>query len=433
MSWYIESWQPPDGLAFISNRPDEQIVSEVFFVGAPQFQLVPVRDLATALWPTRGAFQDGLRIATPAASPAPAPEPFAEARFETLSQAVELVRRMFVVLGPDLPPPGGSVPVPPLPPPDGLGARATLLASQIGESIRVLDEHGADQRRALRHRFHDLLRSFPHDALRSFAVDSLAAMPDGDDPEDRVAVVVLLEKTGLWSGVPEILKEWVQRRKLLGLDAPGEVPAWQGGRVRSSGVAVQGRVLRGLPFRIPSPRTLPWPYERGLWTLGHHLAAGTADRHYLAALTTAESFLPLLCGALLLAAGTIELTPGASENVDRMFSKASAWLSRSLPDSRLARHPGAESLIAHTVTAMAARNQAHIVATETARREAARLAEQQRAQEREQERARRAAELEDSRRQDELESIAREREESEREARDDERSYPPPPPLYPHR
>jgi hypothetical protein len=100
MAWYIESWDVADGYAFagfrgsISEEPES-----LTYVSAPHFDPIPVRDMATVRWSTRGTFQERLYG-----------DDNREVRFGSLDQVIEMVRRGYLASGTGTPPeegPGG--------------------------------------------------------------------------------------------------------------------------------------------------------------------------------------------------------------------------------------------------------------------------------------------------------------------------------------
>src|SRR5262249_35934602 len=100
MAWYIESWDVVDGQAFGGLRlGDGMTPRELVFVAPPSFAPVPVRDSATALWGTRGTFQEGF-----------IGEDDREVVFPSLEHLIETVRRAYLAGGVEggSPPEGGA-------------------------------------------------------------------------------------------------------------------------------------------------------------------------------------------------------------------------------------------------------------------------------------------------------------------------------------
>jgi hypothetical protein len=361
MSWYIETWNPADGLAFVSRR-DESGPAEVFFVGAPQFHPLPVRHVATALWATRAGFQEGVYVPRPPLGAANAPG-LAEMEFKTLEQAIKFVRRVFIALGPQTTPGNLLPPVAPRP----IKPKGSALVAQAFTDLTV----GADRKLAAKS-LRDLAQQSEYEeCLRDFFIAALAAMPSANDSspepdENRAALLLLLEKSGLWESVSHIMRDWVLARQKANVHLEDELPQWQAGRLTGSGAVVQARLLNGLLFKVPAPVPLPSPYLRGLPTLGHHVCAASSDRAYLNLLNEPEPFLQLHAASLLLASATIDLASGSKRYFGAVAETASVWLAQTVVDRSLEEVPGAEALISQLVRTLAETNEAAFVAAENA-------------------------------------------------------------------
>jgi hypothetical protein len=358
MAWYIETWNPADGLAFISRRDGSQAV-EVFFVGSPQFHPLPVRNVATAWWAARATFQESAVDITRTVVSSATEQGrggFAELRFETLPQAITFVRRVFIALGPDTTPFTGSIPTPPL----VLGPQGAALTARITKSLAK----GAEKRL-----LGGMLRELSEDpeviaGLRALFMRALCDMPaaatDGklEADEQRVALLVLLEKSGLWPSMAHILKAW----KADAGEKRGAIPEWQAGRLTASGAAVQESLMQGVLFAIPVPIPMSRPYGRGFPTLGHHFCAASSDRVYLSLLDSPARFLPIFATSLLLAAATVDLAPGSSQYLGRISERAGTWLATAVPDTSLSEVTGAEAFITRVVKASAVKHDEHFAA-----------------------------------------------------------------------
>ena len=348
MPWYLEAWQPLDGLAFISLRPEDGGPVQFFQLGAPHFQPVPVRGIATALWSARGAFQERF-IRRAAASDSPSPlDALPEISFESPAGVRELVRRMFIAHG--LLSQRGMAP--PSLPPLHLADPPPAMA-ELGKAVQSLQHKPS--RRHLQGVLDELSDQASYrDNLRRLVIAALALLPAPDDKtpqvdEDRLALVLLMEKTGLWIGVNHILRSWMEELDRTGQDSVGRVPRWPEGRVAGTGTILQTRLMCGLLFKIPAIVTCPAPYDGKLPSLGHHFCAGTCDRSYLRAISEGHGWLSLHLSALLLAAGTVDLLPGSDQYATGVLRRANAWLARELPDRSLEEVPDAESTLSQAV------------------------------------------------------------------------------------
>lgn len=364
--WFIEALQPADGMVFVSERlTRDGEPTCTYYAAAPEFRPVPVRNRATALWATRGTFQERLFRPPPATSPgaptrAPSSGPGGSSRrveiaFPSLAQALELARRVYLASGPSAPPSGSSGPtVPPTNP--GLGPSLSLAAV-----LTTVDRLERSTRRELAMELETLSTNPEHlVALRRAAVLALAHMPRGSEatlePEERrIAVAILLDKSGLWDGFQDLREDW--HRVARTHPQAAEFPRWQGSRVSGSGAAIQRWLLGGLLFHVPAPVSFP-PYLRGLPTLGHHMCAGLADREFWRSLSDSQRLIPLQLAGLLLAASTVHLVPGSIALSAPVMRKANHWLANHAPDRTLAEIRGAEATISNLTLTLAAAQEA---------------------------------------------------------------------------
>lgn len=335
MAWYVESWQPEEGLAFIGLRQNDGQSVQMFHVGAPHFEAVPVRGLPTALWATRGAFQESVFDST-------VPPPgVRELAFAGLTDAIQFVRRVFIACGPHSRPAHhfSLWRLPPVP-----------IPARLCQVVRALvDLNGRASRDQAREELDRLSENTEYlDSLRQLAIGTLAAMPAPGgsglaSDEDRVAVLLLLEKTGLWDGLGHILRAWMQLRDTFVSASLPDPPTLPPGRVTGSGAAAQPRIMHGLLFRLPSVLESDAPYE-GIASLGDHLCAAAADGAYLR-LLSGSALLSLNLAALLAVAATVDLLPGSVQHASAVLRRANQWLAAELPQRMLENVPGAEEVI----------------------------------------------------------------------------------------
>lgn len=383
-TWFIEAIQPEDGMVFVSERqtPNGE-PTRIYYAAAPKFHPVPVRNLATALWATRGTFQDRVFRPPPSASLGEPPDDPSggsrasyrrvEVRFDTLPQTLEFARRLYLASGPSSTPSGSGGPI--VPPTDpGLGPHLFLEA--IKTKVDTLEN---STRQELASDLDTLSNKGEHvEALRRCALLALAHMPSGTEatfePEERrIAIAVLLDKSGLWDGFQHLRSDWLNVTRTR----PEAVtfPRWQGSRVSGSGETMQRWMLGGLLFHVPAPVTFP-PYRRGLPTLGHHLCTALADRAFWQSVTASHDLVPLQLAALLLAAGTVNLVPGSKALAAPVMRKANRWLGNHAPDRALAKVPGAEAAISNLILARASAQEQVFVKVEREERERAAAARQ---------------------------------------------------------
>ena len=118
---------------------------------------------------------------------------------------------------------------------------------------------------------------------------------------------------------------------------------------RASGSQVDDLAL---PFVVPVPYVFQAEVlgrYAAIPTLGHLLAAATADRRYILAVESMHESVPLLLLALLQVPGTLlpfvayPPLPGTIE-LSELSLRAAAWLARALPSAILSGHPAEMAL-----------------------------------------------------------------------------------------
>jgi hypothetical protein len=278
MAWFVEALQPADGLAFISQESAEGVERQFFFIGPPYHQPLPVRDFSTALWATRGTFQEGLFLRGKPVDPGQRggmdthlPSGNHELLFQTIEQIIEFVRRLFIAYGFDMGDPSGAPALRPHTPP--LLPAPKGMAQAIHAQIKKTLGKGKDARLELEKLFNELCSDAGYlEGLRLLAIDCLSRTHAGElkrraDAETGSILILLLEKTGLWEGIPYILKQWAGLMNEGKLSHTAAIPNWQSGRLNGAGIALQPHILRGFLFNIPASIPLAAPHKRGLYML----------------------------------------------------------------------------------------------------------------------------------------------------------------------
>ena len=375
--WFIDAWAVLDGYAFASLRHPRSIKAEVvFFVAPPYFEPEPVASLATALAATRGHFQEGFRDAEGA-----------EIEFATLDQVIETIRRGYRAGGLDLD--GGGATVGPLAPPlEPAGGAGFIHPSELvdDEMRKIWTElrreltnptTGTEHEKRLQLWLSDLLERAMPQLVPKFVGYAAASM-----------LVRLAGRTADRSVGAREAHAWIEKARVLGVEirvspppSPPSVSAnavgspmgfeWPAPQLaalpteflylldsnlyRPSGAQVSDV---DLPFVVPivpvfQAGTAARPYP-AIHTLGHLMAAATADRRYVHALESAHQIVPLLVLALVQLPSVALPHPafpprlGTSEWRD-VFGRAASWLARALPSGALNGHPAEDALHALTV------------------------------------------------------------------------------------
>jgi hypothetical protein len=344
MTWCIDAWAVRDGLAFISERePDSEQATVTVHVAPPWFDCTPIASRATALWATRGHFEEGFFLEGE------------EVGFGDLETAIEAVRRAYVVSGHGEPN-GGVVPAtPPLTPDGGGGADSPSHPPTPwwSEQLRKLSSIATDDDRK---DVTKLLRSLFDESLhRDGAVlvllrDTLAEMWDDVLDESRPTTVdrigesvrlqhwlsALFRAGFLWSDLPEGMEVMIASRI-------ADAPTWQPQEM------IGAQRLSDLVFRTPLPRRL----RRGRFaTFGDVLSVVGSDRLFVAKQLDLEHLAVILLVAKLTAAAAasasfVGLRPDSAVMAlhEEVLTNASEWIAEMLPDTRLEGHP-AEELVA---------------------------------------------------------------------------------------
>jgi len=373
--WFIDAWAVLDGYAFASRRPPKSIDAEViFFVAPPYFEPEPVASLATALAATRGHFQEGFRDAEGA-----------EIGFATLDQVIEAIRRGYRAGGLDLGGGGLAVPSPaePLEPAGGAGFihPSELVDNEMRKTWTELRSEltstatGVEHENRLQQWLVPLLERAMLQLVPKFVGYAAVGM-----------LVRLARTTHGRSAATREVCAWIDKARALGVDVwvslqnPPSVSASVVGAATGFGwptpqlAALPGEVLQflGSPlhqsdnaqvsdvdllFNVPIADVFQAGSAASRYpmvpTLGHLMAAATADRRYVHTVESAHQIVPLLVLALLQVPDAALPHPafpprsGTSEGHD-LASRAASWLARALPSASLHGHPAEEALHALT-------------------------------------------------------------------------------------
>ena len=370
--WFIDAWAVLDGYAFASLRAPDSIDAEVtLFVSPPYFEPEPVASLATALAATRGHFQDRFLD-----------EDGREIAFPTLAQLIETIRRAYRAGGLDLDG-GAALPGVPTPREPGRAAGAAHPADLVDPEMEavwsklqpvLLDDSLSREREEYLRRL--LAR------LLECAMPALVPKFIGN-----AAVHMLARLSGAAGSRRELAREamaWIAKARSIGVDVfvQREEEAILVSVVLTgspSGFAwpvdlddvpdsvlhsmdPSGSFLRDasgsevyLPFTVPIDAVFQDAQRYpGIPTLGHLLAAATADRRYVKAIESAHEIVPLLVLALTQlpfdgqAYAAFPLLKGTPE-CRETCARAARWLAAALPSGMLEGHPAEEAVHALVV------------------------------------------------------------------------------------
>jgi hypothetical protein len=362
MSWYIDAWAPYDGIAFASERsPADRDVLHTVHLAAPDFVPTPVASLSTALWATRGGFQEKFYDAAGE-----------EVAFDTLEQLIHAVRRAFLGGGRGFPTPGGAG-LPGAPPrspagpqefpPDPATPREPPPAGwqELREELLRL-RNGGDRSAVADAITAVLEQSFAaHIApfLRQTVVAMIAAL-DGGEPARLAAV----RNVTRWVEYLALAGTW--QRSAVGTPLPSGFPEDPGLRNLADALLtgpypwitmiehIDATELGALLFAVPVPRQ--WQGKQVAQTLGEHLCVAAADIAAIGADTTFEEFVPLLAiskvlaGCALYPGFSIFRVPLLGETTHaEVVREAGRWLAQVVPGPELDGHT-AETYISAMVS-----------------------------------------------------------------------------------
>jgi len=346
MSWFLESWSVAEGCAFIAHRNysladgvrsnlDPPV--EIVYVCPPHFVPTPA-SYSMALSAARGRFQERFYDGAGA-----------EVAFDRLGLAIELVRRAYLAssAGGSPPPPDGARPPGP-PDPDVLDDAAE--EQQWLEAIRRLRTARLPSERSgtaqylssiWSPRAANGLRGFCTDVLDALASEAAARRHDPRLERDFRDFAVLSVEMNDWGGyeggahfIRQALEKLATSQGWFTSRGPHpEAPpyCWPTGTTDGLSAALAA----GLLERLPSP--VCWKPYKSLTRLGDHMAAAAADREYLRSLTSFAHVLPLLTGALAMAAAESYRfrVGGPFADAATVRDRAFDWLARELPDDKL--------------------------------------------------------------------------------------------------
>lgn len=212
MEWHVDSWAVRDGFAFASYRDAGSMrdAKRTVFIGVPELVPVPIGRVSTALWATRGNFQDRFLD-----------DNGQEIGFLKLEHVIELVRRAYLAGGIGPGPAAGEGAERPGPREnlpgggdahfdDGLGQLAPAPAwNQRFHPTGDKDERDARFREILRHQdvidtLYDYLRVFGEATLIKWA-EALTGPGGGADLADFARWQRALYRIGLWRAPGEYL------------------------------------------------------------------------------------------------------------------------------------------------------------------------------------------------------------------------------------
>jgi hypothetical protein len=362
--WFIDAWAVLDGYAFASfRRPDSLDTDVTLFVAPPYFEPEAVASLATALGATRGHFQEGFRGTDGG-----------EVAFGTLGEVIEAIRRGYRAGGLDID--GTALPGVRTPPiePDGGGAAiqpAELVTPEMRDlwpSVHavLLDDSTSPARdKQLESLLARLVETSLPKLVPKFigyaAVTQLAILAEpGPERSERArdACAWIDKVRGLGVHVNIDTDNSSVTVSLMGapdgfvwtapwLDKlPHELRVFLHPIMyRTSGALVSD-------FRVPFTVPIAPAFQAGtgkiryppIPTLGHLMAAASADRQYVRALDAMHQIVPLLMlGLVQLPAQALPYPglprlPGTAESRE-MCGRAAAWLVRALPSGILRNHP----------------------------------------------------------------------------------------------
>jgi hypothetical protein len=365
--WFIDAWSVLDGYAFASLRPPASLDADAtFFLAPPYFEPEPVATLATALAATRGHFQEGFR------------DQDGEVPFRTIDHVIEAVRRAYRAGGLDV---DGTTPPPaPLPrelPGGGLVKPAELVdpaMQAMWNELRwlLLEEPASDDcpRRVAQLLPEVILAALPAlvpKFVGATVVEMLVALAQHEAGRTRTVI-----DTGAWIeqaralGVAVFVEEEPPRvlAFMSGIPSGFEWPAPELDE-RADLRELYRQVVDGFgrprTSGWPSPFSAPVPASFQLAagdryppvpTLGHLLAAATADRRYLELVTAFHEFVPLIVLALTQLPAAALPHPAFPRRADvpeirAMCEQAARWLAKALPSRLLAGHPAEQAI--HTL------------------------------------------------------------------------------------
>jgi hypothetical protein len=351
--WYIDAWSVIDGYAFASLRPPDSLDAlATFFVCPPYFEPESVASLATALAATRGHFQESYRVGNE------------EVPFDSPEQVVEAVRRAYRAGGLDI----SGTPLPritkPRPSSDGEVLPASLVDGNLRAAWEALQSSFhcgyADDRRMLEGRLSDLIEAMFPALLPKFIGSTLVEMIEALAREENDPSLAARE-----------LGAWITRAWSLGMtidvgsaivvsargeksgfswpmpELPRELVDWlRPFRYRTSGATVSE--LR-LPFIVPIPYDFQSnaggdfaPTPAPIPTLGHLMAAISADPWCLSQIDSIVKFVPVIVGTLAQLPTSALPYQGVpvtgSRALGQVCGAAARWLARTLPSVELRGH-----------------------------------------------------------------------------------------------
>jgi len=290
VKWFIDAWAIVDGYAFASRRaPDSIDATQTMFMAAPDFQLVPVARISTALRATRGPFQSRFHD-----------EEGDEIGFDSLEQIVDIVRRGFLAGGLE-PEPGGGAPLPTSPNNPGGGY----------EPIGLLEQRG--------HLGPEMVESLLAGEPRKAFLDGARELKSENcrEPLSRFASGVLgqIERDSERSDDARASRFPIAIVALLGLADPEQIErCWE---LTHDRFASARRDL----IRMPLPYVHAWSSD--VRNVNHKLLLGLSSPRYFS--LDQNDPMPLLFAALLVV-GYVRLRRQAPMDLPSALRDACTWL-----------------------------------------------------------------------------------------------------------
>jgi len=366
LHWFIDAWAVLDGYAFASFRRANSLGADVvLFVAPPYFEPEPVASLATALGATHGHFQEGFRD-----------EAGIEIAFETLEQVIETIRRAYRAGGLDID--GGSplqaVRVPPVEPP-GSGAAvhpAELVTPEMHEvwsSLRAIllgTSTGTTREQEIEPLLVTLLQaSLPKLVPKFVGYATLillsTILESGPERSARVREACAWIYRARSLGVHVDVRTQDERIVVSAIGATSEfewvvpwlrqLPNRLSSHLHPIAYSTSGALIDDfqIPFTVPIVPAFQAPSYPQIPTLGHLMAAATADHLYMRALYAMHQFAPLLVLGLVQLAPVVlpypslPLVPETAESRE-VCKRVAAWLVRALPSGVLYNHPAEDAI-----------------------------------------------------------------------------------------
>lgn len=333
--WHVDAWAVRDGMAFVSQRPPDDLRAAVrsVFIAVPELNAIAVGRVSTALWATRANFQDGLHTSDGY-----------EIGFESLDQVKELVRRGYLAGGIG---PGPQPGVPPEPPsgPDDVDGDETSRPSEPSGAPFVLWRERSRYlaERQARDEVFELLLDEPNSfglvaALREFAMATVARWAEDivrRPLEDEAEAgrfwqwVRLLGAMDLWLTPREFIEALGDNASSVVFERfpyPFENSTWS----RSNDAGAN----EGIVFRVPCPLRPGW--DPRIRRLSDQLLLAVSTDNYFDERRELTDFVPSLLAALSVAVqqGPRFALP-FSGGGRRRLRAAFTWLSDQMPQLRL--------------------------------------------------------------------------------------------------